>query len=370
MGQFACCRKSLTFSPTNKFLCQINRFKHSKKNLNEMNDINNNKCILYFSSSSDNSNNNKNNINDEKIGKDSINDDKPNHLKENLLPNKGKYKLIFYDITLNNTLIIERKLEIVKSLEGLSELNFEQKLYLCGNSRLEDNEGSFLFELDPLNPKTKILVNSTYGHYYPSLISFENKYIFCIGGKNQIHCEKYYLEKNCWLPLPNLPEERYMGTICFDSNNTSLYLFGGINSKKQNINKNLYIENNYILRLKNQLNLIWEKIEIKTENEKKLLKRVSAGSLVFNDQEDNIYILGGENEQNNFLNDIIKFNIKNSSFNDTNKKLEFPTIFFNQYPKKYQGNDFMYVFFDKFNNIIKIDKHDFVEYSYDILNTL
>ena len=160
-----------------------------------MNDINNNKCILYFSSSSDNSNNNINNINDEKIGKDSINDDKPNHLKENLLPNKGKYKLLFYDITLNNTIIIERKLEIVKSLEGLSELNFEQKLYLCGNSRLEDNEGSFLFELDPLNPKTKILVNSTYGHYYPSLISFENKYIFCIGGKNQIHCEKYYLKK-------------------------------------------------------------------------------------------------------------------------------------------------------------------------------
>ena len=109
MGQFACCRKSLTFSPTNKFLCQINRFKHSKKNQNRMNDINNNNCLLYFSSSSDNSNNN-NNINDEKIGNDSINDDRLNHLKENLLPNKGKYKLIFYDITLNNTLIIERKL--------------------------------------------------------------------------------------------------------------------------------------------------------------------------------------------------------------------------------------------------------------------
>lgn len=369
MGQFACCRKSLTFSPKNKFLCQIIRFKHKKDN-NGMNDINNNNCFLNISSCSDNSNNNINNINDEKIGNDSINDDKPNHLKENLLPNKGKYKLLFYDITLNNTLIIERKLEIVKSLEGLSELNLEQKLYLCGNSRLEDNEGSFLFELDPLNPKTKILVNSIYGHYYPSLISFENKCIYCIGGKNQIHCEKYNIEKNCWLALPNLPEERYMSTICFDSNNSSLYLFGGINSKKQNINETLYIENNNILRLKKQINLIWEKIEIKTESEKKLLKRISAGSLVFNDQEDNIYILGGESEQKYFLNDIIKFNIKTFSFSDTNKKLEFPTIFFNQYPKKCQGNNFIYVFFDKFNNIIKIDKHDFVEYSYDILNTL
>ena len=374
MGQFACCRKNLTFSPKDKFLCQINRFKHSKKNQNGMNDINNNNCLLNFSSSSDNSNNNinnnTNNINNEKIGIDSINDILPNNLKENLLPNKGKYKLLFYDITLNNTLIIERKLEIVKSLEGLSELNFEQKLYLCGNSRLEDNEGSFLFELNPLNPKTKILVNSTYGHYYPSLISFENIYIFCIGGKNQIHCEKYNIEKNCWLPLPNLPEERYMSTICFDPNNTSLYLFGGINSTKPNINKTLYIENNYILRLKNQMNSLWEKIDIKTENEKKLLKRILAGSLVFNDQEDNIYILGGENDQKNFLNDIIKFNIKTFSFTDTNKKLKFPTIFFNQYPTKYQGNNFMYVLFDKFNNIIKIDKHDFVEYSYDILNAL
>lgn len=363
MGQFACCRKSPTFSPTDKFLYQINRFRHSKKN---QNDINNNNYLLNFSSSSDNSNS----INNEKIGNDSINDDEPNHLKENLLPNKGKYKLLFYDITQNNTLIIEKKLEIVKSLEGLSELNFGQKLYLCGNSRLEDNEGSFLFELNPLNPKTKILVNSIYGHYYPSLISFENKYIFCIGGKKQIHCEKYNIENNCWSPLPNLPEERYMGTLSFDSKNNSLYLFGGINSKKENINKTLYIANNYILRMKKQINLIWEKIEIKTENEKKLLKRISAGSLIFNDKEDNIYILGGENEQKLLLNDIIKFNIKAFSFSDTNKKLKFPTKFFNQYPKKYQDNNFMYVFFDKFNNIIKIDKHDFVEYSYDILDDL
>ena len=56
----------------------------------------------------------------------------------------------------------------------------------------------------------------------------------------------------------------------------------------------------------------WKKIQIKNENEKKLLKRISAGSLIFDDQENFIYILGGKNEENKFLDDIIKFNLNSS----------------------------------------------------------
>ena len=147
-------------------------------------------------------------------------------------------------------------------------------------------------------------------------------------------------------------------------------MFGGINSSKQNDNKMLYIENDYILKLKKNINRIWEKIEIKNENEKKLLKRISAASLIFDEQHNNIYILGGENEQKNFLDDIIKFDTNSLSLINTNKKLEFPTIFFNQYGIKCENNNFSYVFFDKFNNVIKIDKHDFIEWSYDILEIL
>lgn len=353
MGQLFCCRKAINFQTKNHFLFQLNRF--------IPNSINDNNDILNFTSNSNNSHN------EYKIKKYNYHY-KGQCFKENLNSEKDKFKFLFYDISQNTSIIIEKKLEIVKSLEGLSELNLDQSLYLCGNSRLEANEGSFLFELNPINPKTKILVNSVYTHYYPSLISLENNYIFCIGGKNQIHCEYYNIEEKIWIPLPKLPEERYMCTLSHDSKYNSIYLFGGINSRKCNINGELYIENDYILRLKIDINLDWEKIGVKENYEKKLLKRISAGSLVFDDQKDNIYILGGENEKKQYLDDIITYNINSKNLNKTNQKLQFPTIFFNQYSKKYENNDYIYVFIDKFNNIIKIDRHDFIEWSNEKLD--
>ena len=362
MGEVFCCRKVITFPTTNQFLFQLNRFIEKSKNSSQPDNISNNNS----NGALNNSSNSENNNDDEK--NKIINYKKPKNLKENLISPNGNYKFVFYDIIQNNTIIIEKKLEIIKTVEGLSELNFNYKLYLCGNSRLESNEGSFLFELDPYNPKTKILVNSIYPHYYPSLIKFKNKYIYCIGGKKQIHCEAYNIDENYWQIIPNLPEERYMCTLCLDSKNDMIYLFGGINSRKENIDKScqIYIENNYILRLKKAMYMIWEKIEIKNENEQKLLKRISAGSLMFDDQQDNIYILGGENENKNYLDDIIKFNINSFNLLKTNQKLDFPTIFFNQYAKKCE-NGYIYVFLDKYNKVVEIDNHDFLEWTYDKL---
>ena len=337
MGQLICLRK-ISELPSNKFLFQINRYISKFLESNNISNINN-------SSNSDNIN---------------------NYQKEKLNSENGKYKFIFYDISQNNTLMIEKKLDIIKSVEGLSELNFKESLYLCGNSKPEDNEGSFLFEINPFNAKAQILVHSIYGHYYPSLITFEDKYIFCIGGKNQICCECYNIEEKYWEPLPKLPEERYLCTLSLNSKNNTIYLFGGINYRKQNVDNNnkIYIENDYILKLKVEMYMNWEKIEIKNENEKKILKRFSAGSLVFDDQEDYIYILGGENEDNKYLDDIVKYNINSSHLCKINQKLKIPTLFMNQYSKKSQKNSYMHVFIDKFNNIINIDKHDFVEWSF------
>ena len=349
MGQFVCCRNSNNFQTKNQFLCQLNRYiQHSKSDI--------------FSDTK------KNNCHEQKI-EENYYMYRSQCFKENLNPEKDSYKLLFYDISQNNILFIKKKFEIVKSLEGLSELNLNHALYLCGNSKLQDNEGSFLFEINPINPKTKILVNSRYGHYYPSLISLQNKYIFCIGGKNQIHCEYYNIEQNYWESIPNLPEERYMCTLSLDSNN-NIYLFGGINSKKSNKENKLYIENNYILRFKLNIGNIGiyinlEKILIKKDNEKKLLKRISAGSLIFDEQKDNIYILGGEDEQRHYLDDIIKFNINSYDIIKTKHYLHFPTIFFNQYSQKNENNTYMHSFIDKFNNVIKIDEHDFIEWSYE-----
>lgn len=373
MGQLFCCGKVTSFNSTNQFLFQLNRFIPKPKNSESDNPLNasgNNSSNLNISQISDNNNNDsKNKEKDEKEKKEKQIIFRPERLIENLNSQKGKYKFVIYDIMQNNTLIIEKKIEIIKSLEGLSELNLEHNLYLCGNSRLENNEGSFLFEISPINPKSNMLVNSIYGHYYPSLISFKNEYIFCIGGKNQINCEYYNIEEKFWTPLPNLPEERYRCTLCLDKKNDTIYLFGGINSKKQNINSNeIYIENNYILRMKITVCMMWETIVIKNEYEKVFLERISAGSLIFDDQEDDIYILGGENKQKKFLDTIIKFNIHSFSLTTTDQKLKFPTTFLNQYPKKCGNDNYLYFFIDNFNNIIKIDEHNFLQLSENIFD--
>ena len=372
MGQLFCCGKVTSLNSTNQFLFQLNRFIPKPKDSESDNPLNasgNSNSNLNISEISDNNNDSKNKEKNEKDKKEKQIIFKPERLIENLNAQKGKYKFFIYDIMQNNTLIIEKKIEIIKSLEGLSELNLEHILYLCGNSRLEDNVGSFLFEISPINPKSNMLVNSIYGHYYPSLISFKNEYIFCIGGKNQIHCESYNIKEKYWTALPNLPEERYRCTLCLDTKNDMIYLFGGINSKKQNINSNeIYIENNYILRMKKTNYMMWETIDIKNEYEKVFLDRISAGSLIFDDQEDDIYILGGENKQKKLLDTIVKFNISSFSLTLTDQKLKFPTTFLNQYPKKCENDNYLYVFIDNFNNIIKIDEHNFVQLSENIFD--
>ena len=346
MGLFFCCRETDDYqSIQSQSLLQINRYINNINNDNEINKDKN------FSKNESIIQNNQYNLN------------------ENLISKNGKFNLIYYDINKNQSILMERKLEPIKTLEGLSELNFNNNLYLCGTSSLipEDNKGSYLFELNPLNPETKILPKSKYSHYYPTLISIQNKYIYCIGGKNNNHCELYDLKEKKWSALPNLPEERYLCTLCYDEASDILYLFGGMNDKNNLHGNKLSIEYNYFLRLKNEINvgLIWEKKEIK--NNKILLNRISAGSLIFENEEKYIYIFGGKDDQGHYLDNVIKFFIESQSFQESNQKLDFPTEFTNQYAIKSDLNKFLYVFMDKYNNPIIIDKHNYVDYTFDEL---
>ena len=347
MGQLFCCRMDDDGHQLiqNQSLLQINRYIQNIDNDNEINK------------------NNKFSEKESKIQNNNYN------LNENLISKNGKYNMIFYDINKNQSILMERKLDPIKTLEGLSELNFNNNLYLCGTSSLipEDNKGSYLFQLNPLSPETKILSKSKYSHYYPALISVQNKYIYCIGGKNNFHCESYCIKENKWLPLPNLSEERYLCTLCYDEFNNILYLFGGINEKNSLHGNNLPIEYKYFLRLRNDINnaLNWEKIEIKNNNI--LLNRISAASLIFENEEKYIYIFGGKDDQGHLLDDVIKFYTESQSFQQSNQKLDFPTEFMNQYAVKSDLNKFLYAFLDKYNNPIIIDKHNYVDYTFDEL---
>jgi len=105
------------------------------------------------------------------------------------------------------------------------------KLYLCGTPSTNEDASSYLFQITFQTLHTKIMVSSQYGHYYPSLISINNNKILCVGGKKQRQCEIYDIIINHWSPFPELPEERYKCTLCFNYKNKHLYLFGGINNK-------------------------------------------------------------------------------------------------------------------------------------------
>ena len=90
--------------------------------------------------------------------------------------------------------------------------------------------------------------------------------------------------------------------------------------------------------------------------------------MIFENEENYIYIFGGRDDQGHYLNDAVKFYIDSQSFQVIDQKLDFPTEFLNQYSIKSELNNFIYVFFDKFNNPIIIDKHNYVDFTFDELN--
>lgn len=285
----------------------------------------------------------------------------------NLNLNNGKYQLLSYDIEENTLFTYTIKIPIINSLKGLSELNCNSKLYLCGTPSINEDASSYLFQINFQTLNTQIMVSSQFGHYYPSLISINNNKIICIGGKNQIQCELYDTIINHWTNLPELPEERYKCTLCFDYNNKQLYLFGGINSKKNAINVN-FIEKDSILKIntKNSCFPSWEKIFIESKLENKLLTRVSAASLLLD--ENTIILIGGENENGKILKNIIKYNIKDCSLALTGHYLDFPSKFINQSTitddkSEDNNNKNINYFFDSKNNIHNINKQQYLSNS-------
>ena len=85
-------------------------------------------------------------------------------------------------------------LRIITSLEGISQINMNNCLYLCGTNDSSNSVGSYLLKIDiaisPLQPM--VLINSIFNHETPSLINYKDD-LFVIGGKDQIQCEYYQI---------------------------------------------------------------------------------------------------------------------------------------------------------------------------------
>ena len=198
-------------------------------------------------------------------------------------------------------------LRVIKDLSGISQLNVNNSLYLCGinDENRENVIGSYLFKInfEMSNQSPIFLVNSVFSHESPSMTIWKSDLIIVVGGKEQIECEGYIISKSKWIELPPLPEDRYRCSLYSDEKNNLIYLFGGLSTITNNNMKN-------ILRMNMELCDKWDMILIK-ENEG-FLARNSSVAFMF-DNSDIIYICGGKNNNGQETEYICEYNITSKS---------------------------------------------------------
>ena len=207
-------------------------------------------------------------------------------------------------------------LRIINSLEGISQININNCLYLCGsNDDTSNSIGSYLLKIDistsPLLPMPQI--NSIFAHNSPSLLCYKGNNLIVIGGKHQTQCEMYEIPSK-WKQLPPLPNERFKCSLVADEKYNSIYLFGGYTTEGNeggNSSSNVQHENfNSILRLNLNSNNAWEVLFVK-ENDT-FLARNSSVSFIF-ENTDTVYICGGKDNNENDTEYIVEFDISKKS---------------------------------------------------------
>jgi hypothetical protein len=207
-----------------------------------------------------------------------------------------------YDIESGKGKELEVNLRFLK-LEGLSQININNSLYLCGwNDDGNDHTGSSFIRIDALKTPIHVsyLVNSSYCHIYPSLAFYKNEYIIIVGGKQNKKCEIFHKKNHRWKDLPELPEDRFGCSLVSDEITASVYLFGGYNQ-----NSNLICCS--VLKLNLKIGLSWETIIVKSNSS--LLARTYAA--INKIDKSTILLFGGKTNAEESTCDIIIYDIAN-----------------------------------------------------------
>lgn len=218
-------------------------------------------------------------------------------------------------------------LNILFSLNGMSQISLDNKLFLCGSAlnkeekkgtglprntiekeknesheKSKDFSSSFMYSINLLKtPITlKFEVNSCFLHYYPTLSILRNEYIIVLGGYKSKKCEYYSNTNKKWKELPDLPEERYGSTSICDNAYNTIYCFGGYNSQTK---KNCMS----IFKLNVNSGIKWETLII-MENSEYLAKYFSC--LIKKDN-GHCLILGGKNNKGQSTDEVIDLDVKN-----------------------------------------------------------
>ena len=277
----------------------------------------------------------------------------------NATPNEAEQgtPLLIVDIEEERIFRSKVSLRIVSSIKGMSQLNIDNSLYLCG-SESESTLGAYMINIDntkSTNSDVKFLVNAQYPHVNPSMIAIPSNSILVIGGKKQIKCEKFDITNSKWKYIPELPEERYKCNLFIDANSKYVYLFGGFCSE---LGRNC----DDILRMKLDTQMIWEKISIREGAE--LLSKTSSGIIRDKDEEKKskvVYILGGKDNQKELCDSIVEFDMKKRKARRIKTQLKYKAKFVNQMGVNVDKNT--YVLIDKKGNIHTMNFNDFSLYS-------
>lgn len=265
--------------------------------------------------------------------------------------------LLILDVEEEKIFTSRVSLRIITSLEGISQLNVNNVLYLCG-SEGDSNIGSFLFKVDntkSINSVVSILVNAQYAHKYPSMIYLPDNSLLVVGGEKQTKSEQFELSSSKWRYLPDLPEERYKASLVLDEERNFVYLFGGFCSETGTNCTD-------ILRINITSLMIWEKLLVKEG--KYFLSKTSCGMLSKYNKEkgiNRVYILGGENNEKELCDSVIEFDLKKRVAKKLKEKLKYKAAFLNQNGVNVSLNT--YILFDKKGNIHRVNFNDFTIYS-------
>ena len=117
----------------------------------------------------------------------------------------------------------------MKNLKGISQLYFNNYIFLCGSNEEEEIGSSNLISIN-LNKKisndnSTVLINSNKHHYYPSMTITKELNLVVIGGKKEKSCEIYSIRTERWKEIDSLPNERFNCSLCYDKRSDYLLEF-------------------------------------------------------------------------------------------------------------------------------------------------
>ncbi len=227
-------------------------------------------------------------------------------------PLEEKNLICLYDVEYRQSFDLDLNFFLIKDLDGLGQINFNNNLYLCGSTKNSVNTGSYLLRYDSkkANNQTSLLINSIHNHYFPTIIGFKYDYLFVIGGEENIKCECYNLKINKWKSMPDLPEERYKSNAVYDDDNEMIYLFGGYDSFTR-------MNRDSILKLNLKVLSEWEYLIVKKSFS--LLGRNSFS--IIKTERNNILLIGGIGNQGEKIDNIVEFDLNSYKVNLSKKKL-------------------------------------------------